>query len=154
MKKLLPLLFVGVALCALAQTNPVTPSASGTNAPVHALPGAQAVSTLSSYLVLLIPIVVPLLIAALKNFIPKLPVWTLPIIAPALGALIDWIMQLSGMNTSGAITGALLGSAGVGIRELQNQVAQRIANPPAGPVWMPPNAPDRPPEVSSTPPPH
>ncbi len=86
----------------------------------------------------LIPLVVPLILAALKLVIPKLPGWLLPILAPILGAAADIAMHYGGLATAGPGWGALLGSAGVGLRELQDQIRQSLAvwkadEPPANP---------------------
>lgn len=132
----------------VATTNGVgaTPTVS-TNVPVHVLPVAQqAQDQISQYLVMVIPIVVPVFLAYLKKFLPNVPSWALPILAPALGALADWIMQMAGVQTGGMVKGALLGSAGVGLRELQNQVSQAMPKqPPAAlpppPVAKPPGTP-------------
>lgn len=86
--------------------------------------------SLQNLLMLLIPVLVPLVIAIGKFFVPKVPGWILPIVAPALGALIDYINTLvSGTNASPLI-GALLGSAGVGVREIYDQVKKRMADGP------------------------
>lgn len=73
----------------------------------------------------LIPLIVPLLIASLKFIIPKIPGWALPIAAPALGALVDYIAALATDNAASPVLAALLGSAGVGIRELLDQIKQK-----------------------------
>ena len=73
---------------------------------------------------LLIPIVVPLLIAGIKKLAPKMPSWALPILAPVLGAL---SAGLSGV--ADPTTGAVLGSAGVGAREIVDQVRKASGTP-------------------------
>ena len=154
-KTLSTIALIGLAASALAvTTNPppfalgvpaLTNAVAGTNVPVHILPVVQqAQDQLSQYLVLIIPLVVPLLIAGLKKFLPDVPSWALPILAPALGAVADLALQTSGVETGGMIKGALLGSAGVGLRELQNQVMQArnaIPAPPVAPPAVPPPAP-------------
>jgi hypothetical protein len=83
-----------------------------------------------SWLSALIPIAVPIVIAGLKFMLPKLPTWTLPaIVAPLLGTLADLALHYAGVSTLGPAWGALLGSAGVGLREIQDQVKQQIATP-------------------------
>lgn len=140
MRKQLGLL-IGLALLCIAATNlpslgllePGTNAPVGvkTNVPVHVLPVIQqAQDLLSQYIVLVIPVVVPLLIAGLKKFIPNVPTVFLPVLAPLLGVLADWIIQMSGVHTGGLIKGAFLGAAGVGLRELQNQVAKAMPQPP------------------------
>lgn len=110
-----------LTLTAFGETNgvPVTPFAPMT-------PPADL-------LMLLTAVVVPLLVAVGKWAAPRLPTWTLPIIAPALGALVDYLISLASGGHFNPIMGALLGSAGVGIREMKDQVQQRIVNKPAPP---------------------
>lgn len=142
MKKLIALAALGLSFAAMAQTNPVftTPdmipitATNALKAVTHVLPTQDVITQLSQYLVMIIPLVVPLLIAGLKTWIPKVPKWALPILAPALGALADFLLQTVGVNTGGVIKGALLGSAGVGIREIMDQVNQRMAAPTVPPV--------------------
>jgi len=146
MKKQLTVLLAALALLSVAATNvtitvlDVLPEGTNatavkTNVPVHVLPVVQqSQDQLSQYLVMVIPVVVPLLIAGLKKWmIPNIPSWALPLLAPALGALADLALQASGVHTGGVVKGALLGSAGVGLRELQNQVAKSMPKPPAPP---------------------
>lgn len=71
---------------------------------------------------ILIPLVVPLLVAVFKFFLPKLPSWTLPILATALGALLNWISTAVGGPGVGPLTATLLGAAGVGVREIIDQL--------------------------------
>ncbi len=110
-----------------------------TNAPVKVLPHTDTGIAPSNWS-LLIAIGVPALLAGLKSWAPKLPSWVLPILAPAVGALADYVMQLSGVPTNGVAVGALLGSAGVGLRELQDQLKHKVGPtaPPNPPVATPP----------------
>lgn len=89
-------------------------------------PPPPADSHLSSLLMLLIPVLVPLIVALGKFIVPKVPTWMLPIIAPALGALLDFLTSLATGSTANPMIGALLGSAGVGVRELIDQVSGRM----------------------------
>lgn len=73
---------------------------------------------------LLIPIAVPMLIAGLKALIPALPPRITPFIAPILGALIDVLLNLGGLGGGVGVVGAVLGTAGVGVREMQNQAVK------------------------------
>src|SRR5881398_3050631 len=72
--------------------------------------------TIGKLAALLIPVLVPFLIAGIKALIPKLPTWILPILAPILGAL---SAAVSGVADPG--TGAVLGLAGIGVREVADQ---------------------------------
>jgi hypothetical protein len=53
----------------------------------------------------------------------------LPIVAPVLGALADIALHYAGVSTLGPTFGALLGSAGVGLREIQDQIKQVVVTP-------------------------
>jgi hypothetical protein len=77
----------------------------------------------------LLPLIVPMLIAIIKMEIPKLPTWCLPILAPLLGAFIDWLTALATGGHPNPIASALLGSAGVGLREVYDQLKQQITPP-------------------------
>ena len=81
----------------------------------------------------LIPLAVPVFIAVLKAFIPNIPGVWLPIIAPVLGAAADIVMHYASVSTLGPLWGAVMGSAGVGLRELQDQLKQAVlpSRPPA-----------------------
>lgn len=117
-KKFLILALFAVTFSALAQ-DPVTPTVPK---PVQAL------------LLIIIPLLVPILVALGKSVLPKVPTWLLPILAPALGALIDYLGTLATGGTPSPITAALYGSAGVGIRELMDQAKQRIVDGPKPPT--------------------
>jgi len=78
--------------------------------------GTVNADTIGKLAALLIPIFIPVLIAGLKQILPKLPSWILPILAPILGAL---SATVSGVTDPG--TGAVLGLAGVGLREAVDQ---------------------------------
>jgi hypothetical protein len=75
---------------------------------------------------LLIPLLTPILIAGAKLLAPKIPSTLLPIIAPILGAGLDILLHYAGMGTGGPILGAILGSAGVGVREIVDQLRKRL----------------------------
>lgn len=77
------------------------------------------VAAKTNWVLLLIPVVVPMVIALVKVFLPKLPKVYLPILAPLLGALIDFLA--GGDFGAGTILGAVAGSAGVGLREILDQ---------------------------------
>lgn len=107
---LLTAMIVMFAFTALAQTTPPVP-----------VPDENP--TLLMALVMVIP---PLLIAIGKWALPKTPTVFLPIIAPALGALINWISMLAGGPDIHPVLAAALGSAGVGLREIKDQIQQLI----------------------------
>jgi hypothetical protein len=95
--------------------------------------GSTTVASSPNWLSALIPVLVPISIAGLKLVLPKLPAWTLPVIvAPMLGTLADLALHYAGVPTLGPAWGAILGSAGVGVREIQDQVKQQFASPSSG----------------------
>jgi hypothetical protein len=77
----------------------------------------------------IIAVAVPLIIAGLKKLYESIPPWLIPIIAPALGVLGDAIVGLaSGLSLGhGPIGAAIAGLAGVGAREIVDQLRKRSA---------------------------
>lgn len=67
---------------------------------------------------MLIPIVVPALIAILRAYIPTIPKKYVPFIAPLLGAIIDILLNFAHLGGGVGAVGAVLGTAGIGVREL------------------------------------
>jgi len=63
-------------------------------------------------------------------FVPKIPTLWLPVMAPFLGALLDVISHYSTGSNISIGTAAALGLAGVGVREVVDQI-QKVS--PAGP---------------------
>lgn len=114
--KYLMLFTLFVAMAVLAQTNTNTPPIAPVPVPVAA----------NNLLLALIPLLVPIIVAVLKNVISTLPTWTIPIIASALGELLNVVSGLAGGPTTSALNGLLLGSAGVGVRELLDQVKSKV----------------------------
>jgi hypothetical protein len=90
------------------------------------LPNPSATASAVSPFMALIPLAVPVLIALLKTAAPKIPSYLLPIIAPLLGSGADIALHYAGVSTLGPLWGAVLGSAGVGLRELQDQLKQVV----------------------------
>ena len=86
--------------------------------------------------------VVPLVIAGLKKVMPVLPKLLWPLLAPLLGVLADWVLFKSGqIPASSWMLGAMLGSAGVGLREVAKQTASVASGGPVvEPVVTPPTA--------------
>jgi len=100
-----------------------TLSTGAQNAQVTSNP-AQADS--QSPLLLIIAALVPLVIQIVKLVAGSLPTWSLPVIAPLLGMLLDYIGSLISGGHATPGVGALLGLAGVGVRELIDQVGGRV----------------------------
>jgi hypothetical protein len=70
----------------------------------------------------LIPLIVPIAIAGLKMGVSFVPPWLLPILAPILGGLADAGLAYATGSTTNPMVGMLLGSAGVGLREIVDQL--------------------------------
>ena len=90
-------------------------------------PAAEPISV-STILLVVIPLLTPIVIRLAALVIPKLPSWLLPILAPAIGALIDFLSSLAGGPTVGPVLGAALGAAGTGLREIQDQVRRKASD--------------------------
>ena len=101
-------------LLLLAQDAPPAPDAAQL--------GADAINAL-------IPVAVPLLIWGMKTLVPKLPKQSLPMIALGLGVAADWVIAFAAGGDFTPIVGALLGLAGVGLREATKHL--KPAKPPA-----------------------
>jgi hypothetical protein len=71
-------------------------------------------------IVVVIPVLTPVLIALLKKGVSSIPSNVLPILAPIIGALLSIVGSAFDMPVS-LSSGALLGAAGVGVREIVNQ---------------------------------
>lgn len=76
----------------------------------------------------LIPIIVPMLVEQTKRL--NLPKWLLPIASVVLGGMTEVVNQAvggSGMSVSSAESGAMLGLAGVGVREVYDQLKKSFS---------------------------
>jgi len=132
---------------AVAQTN--TP---GTNAPPMPPANPDILGMVGMWNALIIAIV-PLVIAGIKWAASKVNVnisgtiW--PIVAPMLGVLANWLIAEAGkMPASSWQLGAMCGAAGVGVREVIDQLRQYFASkatPPAPQPIQPPQPPPAPP---------
>jgi len=78
----------------------------------------------------LITIIVPLTIAFIKQIIPLIPKWLLPILAPILGVVLSLLLDASG-NT-GIILGAVYGGLGTWLREFIKQLQQAATQSTVG----------------------
>ena len=82
---------------------------------------------ISQLITYLTPMLVPLVLAGAKKAIASLPSWLIPILAPILGAVLDVLnAQLTGFS-GGGMLGAILGAAGVGLREIIDQIKKALA---------------------------
>lgn len=118
MKKLILWNLVLILALAAAFAGDAAAAAGAASAPIA--PGVN------SLLLALIPVLVPLLVALGKWALPKVPLWVLPILAPALGALVDYLTALATGAAANPVLGAVLGSAGVGVREIFDQTKSRL----------------------------
>jgi hypothetical protein len=83
-------------------------------------PASVAPNPLS--LPLLIPFASPLLVAVIKGLAPKVPKVCLPIVTPIIGAGLAIVLQYSAGSTATGLDGAILGAAGVALREGLDQL--------------------------------
>jgi hypothetical protein len=79
---------------------------------------------------MLTPVLVPVLIALEAKFTAKIPSWLKPILATVLGSLIDLANHYITGATFSPATGAALGAAGVGLREVVDQLKQMLSPSP------------------------
>lgn len=83
-----------------------------------------------------LPLLAPLVVAALKKFAPSLieafPPWAKPLASAVIGMLIAWLSGLAGEPAAmGAIaSGAALGLAGSKVRDLAVRKPSACATPP------------------------
>lgn len=81
-----------------------------------------AATAAAGWVALFTPVITPLIIAGIKKITPKIPSWTLPIIAPVLGMMIDYINAFATGHSTNTLVAAALGLAGVGVREVVDQL--------------------------------
>jgi hypothetical protein len=84
-------------------------------------------SLLTQLIPLVITALVPLLIALTKNFLPLIPSWVLPILAPILGIVLTWIQTMVPGAGGNVIVGAVMGGLGVWLREVIDQLKKRLS---------------------------
>lgn len=85
-------------------------------------PAAVSGFTAQNIVLWLTPIITPLIIAGWKKLQPGVPSWALPLIAPVLGVAIDFVNHLVSGSALNLATAAVLGLAGVGLREVKDQL--------------------------------
>lgn len=83
-----------------------------------------------NWIVNLIPLIVPIIVAGIKLALPRLPKAWLPVVAVGLGAGLDLVSHWTTGSASSPLLGAIMGAAGVGIREILDQV-KKLNNPTA-----------------------
>jgi hypothetical protein len=72
--------------------------------------------------VAIITAVTPVIIAAVKRFVPNIPKAWIPILAPIVGMSLEISLHFAAGTGISVWLGALLGGAGVGLRELYDQL--------------------------------
>jgi hypothetical protein len=83
------------------------------------------------YVTLILPAVVPLLIALTKWAVPRIPRAAIPVLAPILGAGLEVLGYYAGVTSGNPVAGAVMGALGVWLREVVDQLKQATAAPPA-----------------------
>jgi hypothetical protein len=77
-----------------------------------------------SILTYLTPLIVPIVILGVKKVLPSVPSFVLPILAPILGIAIDYVNHFATGAGTNLWASIALGAAGVGLREVFDQVKQ------------------------------
>lgn len=77
---------------------------------------------LSQLITAVTPVFVPLVVAFIKKVQSFLPKWSLPIVAAVLGSVADIVNGFVTGNSVGLLWGAVLGGAGVALRDVVNQI--------------------------------
>ena len=72
---------------------------------------------------------VPIIVALLKKLIPESMSWLFPVLATVLGAALDTLSQYTTGISRGPAAGAALGLAGVGLREVIDQLRKPRLGP-------------------------
>lgn len=81
---------------------------------------------LSQLVIVSTPVIVPALVALGKSLLPRVPGFLLPLLAIGLGAGIDVLNAYVLGGGLGASYGALLGAAGIVVREVFKSVKETI----------------------------
>ena len=68
-----------------------------------------------------IAVATPAVVAGVRRLLPRLPKWTLPILAAVAGVAGQLVAAIATGAEISPISGALLGLAGVGLREVVDQ---------------------------------
>lgn len=68
------------------------------------------------------PIISTLAVTLVKKIKPNIPTFVLPIICTVGGALVTWLASIALHNPNNILLGAALGLAGVGVREIVDQL--------------------------------
>jgi hypothetical protein len=101
------------ALPCLSQTNGVP------------IPGATDAVPNVELSKLLLAVIVPAVVALGRTLVTKIPKPAIPVIAIALGALADYAGSLLGAWHGSFVVGAVMGAAGIGLREVGHNFLKR-----------------------------
>ncbi len=88
--------------------------------------GVDSGSIVKSLEPFLIAVVVPGLVQVAKAAWYAMPKWLMPILAGALGPVLDQLVALTAGTPSSPLLAVLMGLAGVGVREVANQVGKAV----------------------------
>lgn len=75
------------------------------------------------------PVLVPLLLAGIKALKPNIPTWLLPILAAILGGVGVTLAGMALHFQTNTVAAVLLGLAGVGVREVVDQLKPTPSDP-------------------------
>lgn len=106
----------GVVLCQDTNTVPPLP---GT------LPGGG--TDVIALINLLIVALTPIVVQFIKSVIPKLPAFTLNLLAPVLGALFGWLLNTMGVDVASGWGAAIYGGLATWLFELTKNVKDYLA---------------------------
>jgi len=112
--------FAGPVLAAVPLLGAVSPLDSGG-------PVAIALPPVSNPWLALIPFAIPLIVSALKSAVPRIGKHWLPVIAASLGLALALLDNYTGCLGGNPQAVAFLGLAGTGVREVVDQMKQRLA---------------------------
>jgi hypothetical protein len=117
-------LLAGILMCWGATNVAALPDGTGV--------GALPLPTGFSGWEMMIPLLVPVVLAGVKGYWTNVPPWVLPWAAPVVGLLADYLLNLSGLTAqANPMLGLFLGKAGTGLREIVDQTKQRAMQVPA-----------------------
>ena len=83
----------------------------------------------TQWVTLMLPVVVPVLLALVRLVVPKIPKVAIPVLAPVLGAALEILGYYGGLTNGNPIAGAIYGGLGVLVREVVDQIRKAVAPP-------------------------
>lgn len=118
-----------IALAILAVPVAVFAQEAGAPSPADDSGSGVNLDLVRQLVVVVIPVLTPLIIAGVKKVTGVIPSAALPIIAPILGVVLSAVgnaLNIPGLEGAGIVEGAVLGSAGVGVREVVDQGKKKV----------------------------